>query len=87
VGWGNRIPQIHPESRRDGARLLFMQDPIVEKPEAWPWSSFLHHATGVEGTVEIESFWTGARRDGLRDPRSDNPDPGVPREPLIKSMF
>jgi putative transposase len=29
---------------------------LVEKPEDWPWSSFRHYATGIEGTVEIESF-------------------------------
>jgi putative transposase len=36
---------------------------LVEKPEDWPWSSYRHYATGVEGTVEIESFWTGWRRE------------------------
>jgi putative transposase len=36
---------------------------LVEKPEDWPWSSFRHYATGLEGTVEIESFWTGWRRE------------------------
>jgi putative transposase len=35
---------------------------LVEKPEQWPWSSFQHYATGLEGTVEIESFWTASRR-------------------------
>ena len=35
---------------------------LVEKPEDWPWSSFRHYATGVEGTVEIESQWTAFRR-------------------------
>ena len=28
---------------------------LVERPEAWPWSSFRHYATGEVGTVEIES--------------------------------
>jgi len=28
---------------------------LVEKPQDWPWSSFRHYATGVEGVVEIES--------------------------------
>ncbi|MGB6743189.1 MAG: transposase [Terracidiphilus sp.] len=37
---------------------------LVEKPEDWKWSSFRHYATGLEGTVEIESFWTAARRGG-----------------------
>jgi len=35
---------------------------LVAKPEDWPWSSFRHYATGVEGTVEIESEWTAFRR-------------------------
>lgn len=36
---------------------------LVEKPEDWHWSSFLHYATGVEGMVEIESEWTGRKRE------------------------
>jgi len=36
---------------------------LVEKPEDWAWSSFRHYSAGVEGTVEIESFWTGWRRE------------------------
>jgi putative transposase len=36
---------------------------LVEAPEDWVWSSFVHYATGVIGTVEIESEWTAARRD------------------------
>ena len=28
---------------------------LVRKPEKWQWSSFVHYATGKEGTVEIES--------------------------------
>ena len=35
---------------------------LVSKPEDWPWSSYRHYASGIEGTVEIESFWTAARR-------------------------
>jgi len=38
---------------------------LVERPEEWPWSSFRHYATGVEGTVEIESDWTARRRERL----------------------
>ncbi len=37
---------------------------LVAKPEDWPWSSFRHYATGVKGTVEIESPWTAFRRGG-----------------------
>jgi putative transposase len=36
---------------------------LVGVPEDWVWSSFLHYATGVVGTVEIESEWTATRRD------------------------
>jgi len=36
---------------------------MVAKPEDWPWSSFCHYATGIEGTVEIESEWTGWKRE------------------------
>ncbi len=44
---------------------------LVENPEDWPWSSFRHYATGLKGTIEIESQWTAARRgnqlpDGVR---------------------
>jgi putative transposase len=49
-------------------RLHYMQrNPVrrglTAKPEDWPWSSFRHYATGVEGSVEIESFWTAQKRD------------------------
>jgi putative transposase len=36
---------------------------LVKTPEDWVSSSFLHYATGVVGTVEIESEWTATRRD------------------------
>ncbi len=36
---------------------------LCERPEDWPWSSFLHHATGDEGRVEIESEWTARKRE------------------------
>jgi len=38
---------------------------FVQRPEDWAWSSFLHYATGVEGTVEIESQWTARRRESI----------------------
>lgn len=46
---------------------------LVAKPEDWAWSSFRHCATGVRGTVEIESQWTAFRRgnrlpDAFRSP-------------------
>jgi putative transposase len=36
---------------------------LVAKPEDWEWSSFRHYATGLLGTVEIESEWTARRRE------------------------
>ncbi len=36
---------------------------LVSRPENWPWSSFLHYATGATGTVEIESQWTARQRE------------------------
>jgi putative transposase len=36
---------------------------LVARPEDWRWSSFLHYATGEQGVVEIESFWTAASRE------------------------
>lgn len=36
---------------------------LCERPEDWPWSSFLHHATGGKGRVEIESEWTARQRE------------------------
>ena len=41
---------------------------LVEKPEDWKWSSFRHYATGVEGVIEIESEWTGRRRERMGMP-------------------
>ena len=38
---------------------------LVANPEDWPWSSFRHYATGIEGTVEIESDWTARRREAM----------------------
>jgi putative transposase len=60
----------NPEKRVE--KLQYMhRNPVkrglVAKPEDWKWSSFLHYATGQQGTVEIESEWTAALR-GLRLP-------------------
>ena len=51
---------------------------LVAKPEDWAWSSFRHYATGLEGTVEIESFWTGWRREGWLSSQVSNTRPGAP---------
>ncbi len=36
---------------------------LVETPEHWKWSSFVHYAAGTEGIVEIESHWTTRTRE------------------------
>ena len=36
---------------------------LVGEADEWAWSSFKHYWTGEDGTVEIESPWTAARRD------------------------
>jgi len=36
---------------------------LCTDPSRWPWSSFIHYATGSEGIVEIESEWTANRRE------------------------
>jgi len=36
---------------------------LVTRPEDWPWSSFLHYATGQAGVVEVESQWTARLRE------------------------
>ena len=51
---------------------------LVEKPIDWEWSSFRHYATGLEGTVEIESFWTQRRRERARPSQVSEARPGAP---------
>ncbi len=69
---------VHNEEKRIEKLRYMHRNPVkrglVEKPEDWAWSSFRHYATGEIGTVEIESFWTGARRDGLLEWLSESPN-------------
>ena len=61
---------VHTELKRVEKLQYMHSNPVrrglVEKPEEWPWSSFLHIATGKIGTVEIESEWTARRREANR---------------------
>lgn len=61
---------VHSELKRTEKLRYMHRNPVkrglVEQPAQWPWSSFRHYATCERGTVEIESFWTEARRQGLR---------------------
>jgi putative transposase len=53
---------------------------LVQKPEDWAWSSYQHYAAGIEGTVEIESFWTGWRREHAAiSSQVSNAKPGAPQ--------
>ncbi|MFZ0311201.1 MAG: transposase [Candidatus Korobacteraceae bacterium] len=38
---------------------------LVQEPQDWPWSSFRRYLTGEEGVVEIESEWTGTKREWM----------------------
>jgi putative transposase len=58
---------VYSEEKRVEKLRYMHRNPVkrglVEKPEDWAWSSFRHYATGIEGAVEIESRWTGRRRE------------------------
>jgi putative transposase len=73
---------VHSDEKRVEKLRYMHRNPVksglVEKPEDWAWSSFRHYALGEIGTVEIESFWTAARREGVSDPRSRKRDMGNP---------
>ena len=57
---------VHNEEKCVDKLRYMHRNPVVRglvgKPEDWPWSSFRHYATGVEGIVEIESQWSAIRR-------------------------
>jgi len=53
---GKKLRYIHRNPVRRG---------LVAKPEDWPWSSFGHYATGGEGVVAIESWWTRQKRKAM----------------------
>ncbi|MGO9936942.1 MAG: REP-associated tyrosine transposase, partial [Terracidiphilus sp.] len=56
---------------------------LVSRPEDWPWSSYRHYASGIDGTVQIESFWTAWRREhGGELPRPVRPPVGPARNPM-----
>jgi len=57
---------IHGEEARSEVIQYIHRNPVkrglVERPENYRWSSYIHYATGVRGTVEIESEWTARWR-------------------------
>jgi len=62
--WQDRYydSNVHGEQARSEVIRYIHRNPVVrglvEKPEDWLWSSYRHYATGIGGTVEIESQWT-----------------------------
>ena len=66
--WQDRYydSNVYGEKARGDVIRYIHRNPVarglVGKPEDWPWSSFRHYATGVRGTVEIESQWTAFGR-------------------------
>jgi len=59
--------------RKRSEKLRYMhRNPVkrglVDKPDEWAWSSFRHYAMGEEGVVEIESEWTGRKRERMGMP-------------------
>jgi len=61
---------VHNELKRVEKLRYMHRNPVkrglAARPEDWPWSSFLHYATGKMSTVEIESEWTARRREENR---------------------
>jgi putative transposase len=59
---------VHNEEKRIEKLRYMHRNPVVRglvaRPEDWLWSSFRHYASGLEGTVKIESYWTAVRRGG-----------------------
>lgn len=60
---------VHSEEKRTEKMRYIHRNPVkrglVKRPEDYRWSSFNHYATGLIGTVEIESEWTARRRERL----------------------
>ncbi|HEY7097449.1 MAG TPA: transposase [Terriglobales bacterium] len=62
------FPVWSEKKRREKLRYIHrnpVKRGLVLRPEDWPWSSFVHYATGAEGTVEIESQWTARKRERM----------------------
>jgi putative transposase len=66
--WQDRYydSNVHGEKARSAVIRYIHRNPVtrglVARPEDWRLSSYRHYATGVEGTVEIESEWTAFKR-------------------------
>ena len=60
---------VYTEAKRIEKLRYLHRNPVtrglVTRPEDWEWSSFRHYATGIKGTVEIESEWTARKRESV----------------------
>ena len=60
---------IHGEDARSEVIRYIHRNPVkrglVASAGDYPWSSFIHYATGLRGAVEIESEWTARDRGPL----------------------
>ncbi len=69
--WQHRYfdSNVHGEKARSEVIRYIHRNPVkrglVASPGQYPWSSFNHYATGLRGTVEIESEWTASLRGPL----------------------
>lgn len=76
---------VWSESKRVQKLRYIHRNPVrrrlVQRPEDWKWSSFLHYATGVEGVVEIESEWAVRKREraGVTLTINESPRPVSPK--------
>jgi len=59
-------PGAHSARKTTGKLRYLHRNPVTQglaaRPEDWPWSSYRHYASGIGGTVEIESFRTAWAR-------------------------
>ena len=69
--WQHRYYDFNVWSRRKfrEKRSYIHQNPVrralVQLANDWPWSSYRHWLTGMDGTVEIESQWTARKRERM----------------------
>jgi putative transposase len=57
---------------------------LVKSPDEWRWSSSVHHLTGREGPVEIESMWTARRREQMGITPALRSSPRNPAPPTLR---
>jgi len=57
---------------------------LVSSPEDWPWSSFRHYVSGIDGLVEIESQWTARKRERIGAAAASPCESQTPRPCLRK---